>query len=298
MCNATYNRAMSTPPPAYLPTLARLVPPRVALASCVRAWVLRSTVGAAPLEPAQRLNRFPATPFCAITWMIEGSGQLVEPAIDGAVAFAGDAIFSGPRTLPCITANPGPVHTLTVLFFADALHRLTGIDMSTQIDQMAPMCAALGEDWTQLAPLRQAASDDGARIAAIEDWLEPRWRAVRGADSAIWAPVRDWMQALALRAATAGAGRSARMAERRVRIWAGHPLRMLRRLGRVEESMLAALHDARAGQMSLSDVAARGGYADQAHLSREARELIGASPRELLRLVQTDESYWLYRIWD
>ena len=293
----TYNRRMSTSAPAYQPTFARLVPPRVALASCVRAWVLRSTMDAAPLAAAERLNRFPATPFCAITWMIDGSAQLVLPAIDGAAAFPGDAVFSGPRTQPCITANPGPVHTLSVLFFADALHRLTGIDMSTQIDNMAPMAAVLGDDWTQLAPLLLAASDDAARIAAIEDWLEPRWRAVRGTDSPIWAPVRDWMHALALRAATAGAGRSARMAERRVRTWAGHPLRTLRRLGRVEESMMAALHAERAGQMSLSDVAARGGYADQAHLSREARELIGASPRELLRLIQTDESYWLYRIW-
>jgi AraC-like DNA-binding protein len=280
------------------PTLARLVAPRVPLASCIRGYVLRSTLEAPPLSPGQRLNRFPATPFCAVTWVIAGSGELVEPAVAGAVAHAGDAVFSGPRTVPCVTRNPGPVHTLMVLFFADALHRLSGIDMATQIDNMAPLHEVLGEEWRQVSVAMMAAPDDAARIAALEDWLEPRWRAVRGGgEGLLLAPVRDWLQALAVRAVATGAGRSARMAERRVRAWAGHPLRTLRRLARVEESMLAARAEEQAGHVSLSDLALRAGYSDQAHLSREARELIGKSPRELIRLVQTDESYWLYRIW-
>ncbi|QGZ42483.1 helix-turn-helix protein [Pseudoduganella flava] len=295
---------MTTHPPA---TLARLVAPRVALASCVRGYLLRSTLDAPPLTDAQRLNRFPATPFCAITWMIAGSGRLVEPAIPDAVAGPGDAIFSGPRTQPCITGNPGPVHTLTVLFFADALHRLTGIDMAAQIDRMTMLDDVLDASWQELSARIVAAPDDDARIVAapdddarigvFEEWLEPRWRAARGDTHGAWAPVRDWLQALAVRAVAAGVGRSARMTERRVRAWTGHPLRTLRRLARVEESLLAARDDEREGRVSLSDVAARSGYADQAHLSREARELIGTSPRELIRLARTDESYWLYRIW-
>jgi AraC-like DNA-binding protein len=279
-------------------TLARLVAPRVPLASCIRGYLLRSTLNAPLLPAEQRLNRFPATPFCAITWVIEGSGELVEPAIPGAVAHAGQAIFSGPRTQPCVTGNPGPVHTLTVLFFADALHRLTGLDMATQIDHMALLHEVLGDEWQQVSVALMAASDDEERIRVLEDWLEPRWRAARGAaDGFSLAPVRDWLQALAVRAVAAGAGRSARMAERRVRAWAGHPLRTLRRLARIEESMLAARAERQAGHVSLSDVAVRSGYSDQAHLSREARELTGNSPRELIRLAETDESYWLYRIW-
>lgn len=54
--------------------------PGLALAPCVRAWLVRSTVYSPSLPPAQRLDRFPATPFCAITWMIEGDAMLVEPA--------------------------------------------------------------------------------------------------------------------------------------------------------------------------------------------------------------------------
>lgn len=285
---------MTTPLP---PTVARLVPPRVALASCIRGFMLRSTLDV-PLDPAQRLNRFPATPFCAITWMIKGSGELVEPPVPGAVAHEGAAVFSGPRTRPCTTGNPGPVHTLTVLFFADAFHALTGLDMAAQLDSMVQADAVLGDAWRGASAAVLSAADDASRIAAFEDWLEPRWRAVRGGvDAASWSPARDWVQALAVRAAASGAGRSARMAERRVRTWAGHPLRTLRRLARVEQSLLAARDEHQAGSMSLSDVALRGGYSDQAHLSREARELIGSSPREIIRLAQTDESYWPYRIW-
>ncbi|WP_338768617.1 helix-turn-helix domain-containing protein [Massilia sp. METH4] len=280
------------------PTAARLVPPRVALASCIRGYMVRSTLGV-QLAPGQRLNRFPATPFCSITWMIEGSGELLEPARAGAVAQQGMAIFSGPWTQPFMTGNPGPVHTFTVLFFADALHALTGLDMAAQLDTMAQVDAVLGDEWDAVSGAVLAAADDEARIRLFEDWLEPRWRVARGVASgaATWSPARDWVQALAVRAAATGAGRSARMVERRVRAWAGHPLRTLRRLARVEESLLAARDEQQAGQLSLSDVALRGGYSDQAHLSREARELIGASPREIIRLAQTDESYWPYRIW-
>jgi AraC-like DNA-binding protein len=46
-------------------------------------------------------------------------------------------------------------------------------------------------------------------------------------------------------------------------------------------------------------VAARGGYADQAHFCREAREITGRSPLELARELDSgDESYWIYRIWN
>ena len=35
----------------------------------------------------------------------------------------------------------------------------------------------------------------------------------------------------------------------------------------------------------------------QAHMSREAREVSGLSPGEILRRLEEDETYWIYRIW-
>jgi AraC-like DNA-binding protein len=53
--------------------------------------------------------------------------------------------------------------------------------------------------------------------------------------------------------------------------------RTIRRLGRFGRARALAEHD-----VSLADVAARCGYADQAHLSRDWRALAGATPRQTL----------------
>ena len=86
--------------------------------------------------------------------------------------------------------------------------------------------------------------------------------------------------------------------ERRIKARAGLSLRSLLRLRRAEQSFFSARDKSRAGPANLADVAAQGGYADQAHLSRDVRGITGHSPGKFLRLLQSgDESYWIYRIW-
>lgn len=58
----------------------------------------------------------------------------------------------------------------------------------------------------------------------------------------------------------------------------------------------AFLH-ASLAQPAWADVAAMGGYSDQAHLCRQARRGTGMSPRELARRANQDEACWLYRVW-
>lgn len=50
-----------------------------------------------------------------------------------------------------------------------------------------------------------------------------------------------------------------------------------------------AIHWAEAAQQS--------GFADQAHMCREIRRVSCLSPAELRRRVETDEAFWLYRLW-
>ena len=51
-------------------------------------------------------------------------------------------------------------------------------------------------------------------------------------------------------------------------------------------------------RVAWAGIAADAGFADQAHLSREMREITGDSPRDWARrLVDDDEGYWAYRIW-
>lgn len=272
----------------------RLVAPSLALASCIRATVLRNTLRRPPMAERDRMNHHPATPFCSIYWLFEGDARILDPVLGPSPeAPAGSAIFCGPQLQPTVSINSGPVHFMTVLFFPDAWHRLTGMDMNLQMNRLVELNEVLDADWQELSRQVLAASDDEARMALIEAFLEPRWRAARSGDGL----VTDWVNRLGAQAAAAGFGRSIRMVERRVREWAGRPLRTLRRMHRAEQSFLEARSDFLEGRVSLSDVAARGGYADQAHMSREAREITGISPSELLRRIREEESYWMYRIW-
>lgn len=275
--------------------ISQFIVPRLSLASCVRGIVVRSTLGCA-LPEEQRVNRYPATPFPTLFLQMRGASAMVDPWMPEMVCPEGGVLLSGVQTRPTASANPGAAHFMMVLFFPDALHRLTGIDMNSIVDQFVPLEDAVDADWRALAERMLAAASDGARVALLEDFLEPRWRAAR-AGGAFDGVVGDWVHRLGAQAAGAGIGRSARMVERRIREWAGQPLRRLRRTYRAEQSFFAAREAAAKGKVSLGEVAQLGGYSDQAHMNREAREISGLSPGEILRRVREDETYWIYRIW-
>lgn len=280
--------------PDMLP-ISKFIVPRRSLASCLRAIVVRNTVGC-ELPDEQRLNRYPATGFPTLFLQLVGQSVMVEPWAPDMVCPQGGVLLSGGQTKPTATGNPGPTHFMSVLFFPEALHRLTGIDMSTIIDQFLPLEGLLDAGWQQVAAQMVAAPDDETRVALLEEFLEPRWRAARGG-SVFDGAVGDWVRLLEAQAAAAGIGRSVRMAERRVREWAGQPLRRLRRSYRAEQSFIAAREAALKGKVSLGEVAQLGGYSDQSHMNREAREITGLSPGDILRRGLEDETYWIYRIW-
>lgn len=277
---------------APLAVTARVIAPRTSLASCVRAYVIRDTTGRAPLPSGQRFNHFPASSMCSISWIIEGEVYAV-----GAECATPRAALGGPRTGPRVSYNPGPVHVLIVLFFPQALHALTGLDISRHADGFVALDSVLDASWRALSRQVLDAADDDARVAAIEQFLEPRWQAARAAGAAPGNVMGDWVNSIAVHVAASGWGRSARSIERRVKVWAGQPLRGLRRFRRAEQVFLDARDGMAAGTVSWADAAAQGGYADQAHLCRETRAVTGHTPTEIARRLKDDESYWLYRIW-
>jgi AraC-like DNA-binding protein len=270
----------------------RLIVPPFALASCVRAYVTRSTVEAPLVAPDDRFNHFPATPLCSITWFIEGEAEVVEPPTPSAPM---RAVFGGPQTRPMMTYNPGPVRIFMVMFYPQAMHALGGIEVPAWVDRWAAVEEVLGAAWRPVSDAVLAAPDDEARLALIEAFLEPRWRAARPGGGTAMAG--DWVRHLAWQAADSALGRGVRSVERRIKASAGQPLRKLLRMHRAEQSFFDAREEFLAGRVVWSDVAARGGYSDQAHLCREAREITGRSPAELARVLANEESYWIYRIW-
>lgn len=270
----------------------------MALASCVRAYATRSTLGCPLLPQAQRANRFPAHAYCSITWFIHGQPELVEPVSD---VWAGRVLprvmFGGPRSQPVVVCHAGPMCGFTLALYPQALHALTGLAISDHTDRFAPLAEVLDAAWLDLSHAVLAAADDDARVALIEAFLEPRWHAARADGAARTSVAVDWVRALGMQAAAAGWGQSARNIERRIKAWAGQPLRRLRRQNRVERSIVEARARHQAGDLVWAELAAGHGYADQAHLCRDLREMTGHSPTELARHIEEDESFWPYRIW-
>lgn len=164
-------------------THSRLVLPRAALGACLRAVMVRRTLGVA-LNDLQRFNHFPATPLCSLAWWFAGDGELLPPGATASLQVPRQPLparwlFAGPFTHPVVTWNPGPVHVVMVLLQPDALHRLTGLDVTAWVNRIDDVRAVLPPDWLAMCADVAAAPDDDARIARLQDFLAPRWQAVR-----------------------------------------------------------------------------------------------------------------------
>lgn len=275
--------------------VSRLWLPRLSLAACVRGVMGRDTRGLALAGP-QRLNHFPASPLCALSWWFEGESEWLpfDQPEGPAARMPGRFVFGGPFRGPSLWRNPGPVHSMMLLLLPDALHHLIGLEADQWVDRFADAAEVLPPDWLAMCESVQAASDDDQRVRLIEDFLDPRWQAARPQLALAGHRYHDWALGLGLRAATSGPGRSLRQMERRIKQWAGQSMRELRGLARAERAFLEV---AATTEPDWAAVAASGGYADQSHLCRETRRVTGFSPTELYRKVTEEESFWPYRLW-
>lgn len=274
--------------------------PRLSLSSCVRSYITRSTVGAS-LRPDQRHNHFPASPLCGICWILQGESRLVRRGDDVVDEPVPAISFSGPHTVPCVSVNPGPVRAFMLGLLPQAFQALTDIDIAAYVNRVVPIEAVCDVSWRAMVRAVQDAADDGARVQVIEEFLEPRWSVLRHLAMPRTQRYRHWAEGLALKAGASGAGKSLRQVERRIKQWAGLPLRELRRMGRAEESFFLARDAHLSGSSGRGPdwaaIAVGSGYSDQAHLCREVRRIAGMSPGELNRAIDEDESFWAYRIW-
>ncbi|MCE4557237.1 helix-turn-helix domain-containing protein [Roseateles cellulosilyticus] len=275
----------------------RLWLPPLALAGCVRAVMLRDTRGLR-LEGAQRENFFPATPLVSLFWWAEGGSEwLATPGFSTPPATQphAPAMLGGPFTLPSHTRNPGDIHAFKLLMLPDAFTALTGVVLDGLVNRIVDVREVLPADWQGWVAAMSAAPHDAARLQLLEAFLWPRWQALDARR-----PSRryaDWTEALAVRAATSAPGRSLRQWERRIKAWAGLPMRELRAVSRAETAFYAVAAAEGRPDFNWADIAAEASYADQSHLCRETRRLTGFSPQELRRRIHADEAFWAYRLW-
>lgn len=280
--------------------------PRASLSTCIRATLVRNTLGA-DLADAQRFNHFPAAPLCSLTWWFSGDSLSVAPPgsgeCDAALAskkpMPGRCVFSGPQTGPVSTWCPGPAHFLMVLIMPDALEALTGLRLDELTDQLLDASRVLPADWLPLLQAVQEAPDDSQALQRLENFLDPRWQQCRSIQPGMMRRYSDWLAYLAQRAALSGPGRSLRQWERRVKRWSGLPMRELRVMERAEDAFLttSAVATQTRRKVDWAQIAADAGYSDQSHMIRATRRVTGLSPQALSQGIQHDESFWAYRLW-
>ncbi len=289
--------------PSLLPS-GILWQPRASLTACLRGSIVRSTLGAV-LQDDQRLNHFPATPLCGLSWWFEGSsialdtspGKPCDPLSSGQTPMPGQWVLSGPQTRSTVSWSPQPTHAMMVMFMPDALHLLTGITPADLTDRLVDARAVFPAEWLDMCQRVQTATDDAQRMQLLEDFLEPRWQACRPRLPLQYHRYADWAVHLALRAAASAPGRSLRQLERRIKRWTGLPLRELQVMGRAEKAFFATIEAHAQGRLAWAQIAADAGYADQSHLSRITRRYTGHSPEALREGIQRHESFWVYRLW-
>ena len=279
--------------------------PRATLAACVRGTMVRSTVGHA-LSDAERINRFPATPLCSLSWWFEGRSERLLPPRPDTMAdldsprepIPGRWVLAGPQTRPSTSYCAEPTHAMMVMFMPDALYQLTGVEPEALTDRMVDAQTALSPDWLAMCEAVQRQSDNAARMECLEDFLEPRWQACRPVALLQTQRYGDWVMHLAQRAAMSAPGRSLRQLERRIKRWAGLPLRELRGFGKAEQAFFDTVAaDAADGSVKWADVAAGAGFSDQSHLCRVTRRITGYAPQALYEGMYGSEAFWVYRLW-
>ena len=174
----------------------------------------------------------------------------------------------GPATAVDLARLPGGEHLRGLRFRASAIGAALGLPACELRDLSVPL--------TDLFPAAEAARIAGAvRRGVTPAALDP------GAyDPRVAHALRGLARGAGVAAVAAGLDLSERHLRRLVLTHAGLEPRTFQRVARFQRFL--ALAERTGGDGSLAGLAARAGYADQAHLSREVRALSGLTPTALL----------------
>jgi AraC-like DNA-binding protein len=259
----------------------------------VRAYISRDTRGCR-LTAAERLSRFPTSAYCSITWFLEGEVDLLQIGATPRGQRLPRCTVSGCQSHFTVSQNVGDVHGFMVMFFPEVFHALFGVDLKRLHDNFVDAGQVLPAWAHSLTDAVCAAADDAARQAAVEAFLARHAGALQ---PSAWTRLRRLGENASLRLAASLLKVGPRQIQRLALRDAGLSLRTLSRLWRAERSFLRAQSLLHKDQpLPLAEHALCAGYADQAHFSRECKEMTGRSPTQQVRDACIDEADWIYRL--
>ena len=76
----------------------------------------------------------------------------------------------------------------------------------------------------------------------------------------------------------------------------GHSQQDLQFFSQVEETFVRLVTKSESAPKNFSDLAYEAGFADQSHMGRSVKRVTGLSPARFVELMQTEESFWFYRL--
>ncbi len=278
------------------------------LSACIRAVLGRNMQGL-QLSQAQRHSHYPVTPLCSINVLFSGfadragsAGQVDSVAPRQRLPALS---VSGPQTQPLTVVYGPQAHGVMLVLYPDAWQALTGMEVTRLVDQVVDARDVLPAEVLSACERLQRANSDDARVQRLFAELLPLWQrcvapgAVTGGVLTSPQPSRlgPWTQALAMRAAATGWGRSLRQSERRIKQWTGWSMRRLQVSARGEAVFLAVMEALNDERLDWTQIALDHGFSDQSHFIRETRRLTGFSPEAMRHGVLHEEAFWSYRAW-
>jgi AraC-like DNA-binding protein len=201
-----------------------------------------------------------------------------------------DVWYSGPHTVPIDTEAPHGNALLGVSLRPSGTHGWAHARADALADRTLSLSDVVGDAGHRLRERLFDCRDSATRFGVVEDWLAARLRPRSGTHAAV-----SW--ALARLTASSGQLPIERLA-REVGFTRKHLAALFgeqvglapKAFARVQRFRSAlALLDGREA-VPWSDLAARCGYFDQAHLSRDFRAFCGFSPGEFLRHARADSN--------
>jgi AraC-like DNA-binding protein len=230
--------------------------------------------------------------------MVIGLGEAthVDELPDGSAGTSFDALVGGLHTRPAVIRHDGSQHGIQLGLTPAGARALLGMPAAelrssvVELGDIAPELATLSDQLTELDGWQR-------RFAVLDELLTRRLSRVAGRRGPppvslryAWDRITSSGGRLRIGELAAEIGWSRRHLTARFRAEFGLTPKEAARVARFQRSRLALEHPSRLG---LADVAARCGYADQAHLAREWAELAGCPPsvwrvREDLPFVQDE----------
>jgi AraC-like DNA-binding protein len=176
-----------------------------------------------------------------------------------------------------------------------AARAILGIDVHELLAASATLTDLVSTARTLRAALRSL-EQPAARLARLQDWVRARLDRASSRDRAVIEASRTLARdpRIAVDAVAAELGWSARTLHREFVGACGYGPKYLQRVMRVQGAIRYA-HAA--GAPSLSSIAAKLGFADQAHMTRDFRSITGFTPGVCLAGADAELGRWLDEEW-